>query len=110
MFNSPDKNFFSLKLIQSCPLCGRDYQDNRLQIIDEAENELLAYLSCQTCQGRVLARVTILPQGLVGNAILTDLESDEVSRFSKEGLVDANFVLEMHQQIKDQPEFIKNLK
>ncbi len=42
-----------------------------------AESTVLAHLHCDICNVNLLANVVAMPQGLVGNAILTDLQIDE---------------------------------
>ena len=98
-----------MHLIQKCPVCNHDYQTGRIQVLDEAGNGFLAYLTCGFCSASILVRVLTLPHGLVGNAILTDLLSEEVLPFSAEERVTGNEVLLIHDLVK-QADFIQQLK
>lgn len=93
------KENFHLRLIQSCPVCGRDYQEPMLRLLGEGEKDVLAHLTCAQCQSKILVKVAMTPNGVIGNALLTDLFPEEVGQFSKSGVVDANFVLSVHEHL-----------
>jgi len=92
-----DLNKHSIRLVQQCPVCNRQYQPGRVQIIDEQGNTFLAYMTCSFCHSNLIVRVMSLPQGLVGSAILTDLMPDEVLRFADEPGVSTDDILYVHQ-------------
>ena len=94
-----DFNKHSIRLIQDCPVCGRKYQSNRVEIIDEIGNSFLAYLTCNFCHSNLIVKVINMPQGLVGNAILTDLTPEEVLRFSDENRISTDDILNVHQSL-----------
>jgi hypothetical protein len=90
------KDDFHLRLIQSCPVCGRDYQEPMLRLLGEGERDMLAHLTCGQCQSKLLIKVLLTPNGVIGNALLTDLFPEEVDSFRKSGAIDANYVLAVH--------------
>jgi len=92
-----DFNKHSIRLVQNCPVCNRKYQPNRVQIIDEFGNSFLAYLTCNFCQSNLIVKVISMSQGLVGNAILTDLSPEEVLRFSDADKISGDDILCVHQ-------------
>ncbi len=92
-------NNFHLKLIQSCPVCGREYQEPMLKLIGEGNKDVLAHITCDQCQSKLLVKVVMTANGLVGNALLTDLFPEEVDRFNKTKTIDANFVLAVHKHL-----------
>ena len=96
-----DFNKHSIRLVQNCPVCDRKYQPNRVQIIDEFGNSFLAYLTCNFCQSNLIVKVISMPQGLVGNAILTDLSPEEVLRFSDAATVSGDDILNVHQSLSN---------
>jgi len=104
-----DFNKHSIRLVQNCPVCDRKYQPNRVQIIDEFGNSFLAYLTCNFCQSNLIVKVISMPQGLVGNAILTDLSPEEVLRFSDGIKVTSDDILNVHQSLTKN-EIFNNLK
>ncbi|MFW0862213.1 MAG: hypothetical protein ACKKL6_01370 [Candidatus Komeilibacteria bacterium] len=96
-----DFNKHSIRLVQNCPVCDRKYQPNRVQIIDEFGNSFLAYLTCNFCHSNLIVKVISMPQGLVGNAILTDLTPEEVLRFSDGAKVSGDDILNVHQSLSN---------
>lgn len=96
-----DFNKHSIRLVQNCPVCDRKYQPNRVQIIDEFGNSFLAYLTCNFCYSNLIVKVISMPQGLIGNAILTDLTPEEVLRFSDGVKVSGDDILNVHQSLSN---------
>jgi len=99
-----------LRLIQKCPVCGSDYTEGRIEILDEDEKSFLVYLSCGFCSSGLIVRVMTLPHGLIGNAILTDLAAPEVLSFSESPTVLGNHVLEIHELINKDSSFIEKMR
>lgn len=108
--NQDQRGQFSLRLIQKCPVCGRDYNGGRIEILSETDQSFLAYMSCGFCSSSIIVRVLTLPHGLVGNAILTDLHGLEVLSFSDVEPVLSNQVLEMHQLVSQDAAFIDKMR
>ena len=76
--NSP----LNIKLIKKCPVCAKEYNQAKIQILEESEYGLLTYATCSQCGSSLLTRFSSLPQGIIGNAILTDLKAQEVMDFA----------------------------
>jgi hypothetical protein len=104
-FQSP----LNLKLIKKCPVCNMDYQQSMIQVLDESEYGLLAYASCRGCGANLLTKFASLPQGVIGNAILTDLKPQEVMDFASQDELSDNDVLDI-QYLISKKELINNLK
>ncbi|MBU1130539.1 hypothetical protein KJ840_00175 [Patescibacteria group bacterium] len=105
-----NKGQFSLKLIQKCPVCNHDYLEGKIQILEEADVSFLAYLTCGHCHSSIIVRVMTLPHGMVGNAILTDLSSDEVGKFSEAEVLNSNEVLQVYQELWQSEGFLEKMK
>jgi hypothetical protein len=101
-------NPFNLRLVQHCPVCRAESASAKVEILEELGSSFLAYLSCVRCGSSLIVRVITMPQGLVGNAILTDLSSEEVVRFSEVGAVGEDFVLGTWQALA-QPSWLASL-
>ncbi len=99
-----------MRLIQKCPVCNRDYSGGRIEILSESEQSFLAYMSCGLCASSIIVRVLTLPHGLVGNAILTDLNGSEVLNFSAAEPVLSNQVLELHQLVSQDGSFMEKMR
>ena len=91
---NPSQN---LRLIKQCPICNTDYIQSQMQVLDESEFGVLTYISCRTCGANLLTKFASFPQGLIGNAILTDLEAQEVMDFANMSELTADEVLEIQQ-------------
>jgi transcription elongation factor Elf1 len=87
-------NPFNIRMMQRCPMCRAEQVSANVEILEEVGSGFLAYLSCTRCGASLIVRVAAMPQGLVGNAILTDLSSDEVVRFATTDNVSADDVLQ----------------
>jgi len=90
----------SLKLIKKCPVCNRQYLFSQAQLIEQTETEALVYFSCDSCHSSLLAKVINMPFGVIGSAMLTDLEAEEVLKFKKGEAVNVDDVLEVYQRLE----------
>jgi len=93
--NSP----LNIKLIKKCPVCTQEYQQSTIQILEENEYGLLTYASCHKCGSNLLTKFSSLPQGIIGNAILTDLKPQEVMDFVAGYELEADQILDMQEMI-----------
>jgi len=89
----------SLKLVKECPVCSTRYTTRRAQIVEQTEAGYLIYFSCIHCNSSLLANITEMPFGLVGSAMLTDLELNEVQKFKNSEPVTVDDVLSVHQAL-----------
>lgn len=99
----------NLKLIKKCPICSSDYKQSMIQVLDENEYGVLTYATCSNCSANLLTKFTSLPQGVIGNAILTDLSPAEVLDFAADSDLSADDVLNI-QHLLSKKELIKSLK
>jgi len=99
----------NLKLIKRCPVCAQDYHQSMIQVLDESEYGVLTYSTCNNCHSNLLTKFSSLPQGIVGNAILTDLQVQEVMDFAKLDDLGEDDVIYI-QQALSQKDLIKNFK
>ena len=67
----------SLRLIERCPSCHARVPRGNIHIIDETDRDLLTHLNCAQCRGMYLTLIVHRSEGLIGNAIATDLTYDE---------------------------------
>lgn len=88
-----------LKLIQKCPACNTAFDQNKINILINAEATVLAHLHCDSCSVNLLANVVAMPQGLVGNAILTDLQIPEAMSAIEDEKLTEDLFLALYQEI-----------
>ncbi len=81
------------RLHHHCPLCGQGLIDSDIEIINSANGQMMVYATCGSCGVGVIAKVSLLPQGLVGLGILTDLTREEINTVNSNSPVSAEEVL-----------------
>ncbi|MCD4704517.1 hypothetical protein K8R66_00390 [bacterium] len=71
------------KLIQKCPVCGKEYQHNKIKILETQDLYILSYLKCSNCHSGLALKILMLPHGMVGQAVVTELDGEELKNFKK---------------------------
>lgn len=90
----------SLRLIRQCPVCQTKYEVRKVQVVELTDSGVLVYFFCPICLSSLIAQITEVPFGMVGSAMLTDLEVDEVKKFKDGDGVTADDVLEVYQKLE----------
>jgi hypothetical protein len=92
-FNNP-----LIRLNGKCPTCQTVYDFQRLRILAEKDQAILAYLECGSCATSVLSLLHVGPNGLATHLLVTDLLPDEVERrLDRDRSVSANELIDLHQ-------------
>ena len=92
-----------LQIISNCPICNSQNFPAQIRVLQERENAHLLHIRCRKCHSCLLVLVTFSPQGLASMGLLTDLNSDEVIRFSQGKPVSTADVLELYEQVRTEP-------
>jgi formate dehydrogenase maturation protein FdhE len=71
------------KLIQKCPICGQEYNHNQIKILETQELYILSYLKCSNCDSGLALKILMLPHGMVGQAVVTELDEEELKNIKK---------------------------
>lgn len=71
------------KLIQKCPICGQEYNHNKIKILESQDLYILSYLKCTNCNSGLALKILMLPHGMVGQAIVTELDAEELKDIKK---------------------------
>jgi len=74
-------------------LCERRIDGSQLEIYEESDRELLIYSNCSRCGVGMVARLMLVPHGLTGVGILTDVRREELSHMRAQLPVSAEDVL-----------------
>ncbi len=102
---------FPKKILQKCPVCGADYDAKKVQLIDAEDLSILSYFKCETCLSGIALKIMIMPHGLVGQAIVTDLEANEIMNYkNKKDLVNSKDVLEVYSFFKSKNDLMQEIK
>jgi hypothetical protein len=83
-----------------CPICQSAYDMQKLKIIGEREQQLLAYIDCAVCSTAMLTIMSIGPTGMTAQGVVTDLSVDEIVNLEDWSKVTTNDVLAVHEMME----------
>lgn len=96
-----------LKLNARCPICGNLYDLQKLRIIGERDQQILAYIDCGTCSTALLSILSMSANGMTARGLVTDLSVEEVIDSEAWRSVHADDVLDLHEFLdSDKPGII----
>ena len=96
-----EKRFFIENVARYCDKCGRAYEADDVEILQQTEYSVIIHFGCPRCKARHLATF-IKPLGITSRVpVNTDLGIDELSRFAGKRSVSSNDVLDVHERMKD---------
>jgi len=78
VYSMSDNMLLPKKLIQKCPICGQEYNHNKIKILETQELYILSYLKCTSCDSGLALKILMLPHGMVGQAVVTELDDQEL--------------------------------
>ncbi|MFH2097211.1 MAG: hypothetical protein ABII24_01525 [bacterium] len=90
-----------LKLNGKCPTCNTPYEFQKLRILAEKDQSVLAYLECGNCATSILSLLQIGINGLQAHALITDLTADEVfERMDTEQIITSDEIIDFHSYLE----------
>ncbi len=90
--------FQKLRLMQECPLCGGQYPQSGVTIIEQRlEGSHLLHIQCAKCGTAILAVVLITQVGMSTVGMVTDLTVADIRRLHGRDAISADDILEFHQ-------------
>lgn len=96
-----------LKLNARCPVCSNLYDLQKLRIIGERDQQILAYIDCGTCSTALLSILSMNPNGMTAHGLVTDLSVEEVVDSEAWNQIKADDVLDLHEFLEtDKPGII----
>ena len=102
---------FPKKILQKCPICESDYDAKKVQLLDAQDLDVLSYFKCENCHSGIVLKIMIMPHGLVGQAIVTDLEPNEILYFkNKKSFVNSSDVLYVYDFFKRNKDILREIK
>ena len=104
-------NLISKKLLQKCPVCGETYNYSKVKLLEANDSYILSYFKCQKCETGVAMKAVFMPTGMIGQAVITDLEADEIMKLknNNESITSAD-VLYMYDFMKKEGDVLKEIK
>jgi hypothetical protein len=103
-------NLISKKLLQKCPICGENYNYSKIKLLEANDSHILSFFKCQKCESGIAMKILLLPTGMIGQAVLTDLEADEIMRFKKRANITSSDVLYVYDFMKQSGDVLKEIK
>lgn len=94
----PNNNL--LRFNARCPVCSNAYDLQKLKILGEREQQLLAYIDCPVCGTALLTILSVGQNGMTAQGVVTDLTVEEVVESEEWDPVGDNNVLELHQALE----------
>lgn len=90
------QKFFLEHVAKFCDKCGRPYNLNDIQIIQEKESSVIIHFSCKYCKSSNIANL-VPPMGLTTRIpINSDLSLNEFSTFTSQDTISLDDILEVH--------------
>ncbi len=77
-----DNMLLPKKLVRKCPVCGHEYNHNKIKILKTQDLYILSYLKCDSCNTGLALKILMLPHGIVGQAVVTELDDQELKNLS----------------------------
>lgn len=102
--NQPPFHHNMLKFNVRCPICSNAYDMQKLKILGEREQQVLAYIECASCGTALVSILSMTPSGMNAQGLVTDLTVEEVVDSEEWNPISMNNVLEVHELLEaDQP-------
>ncbi len=96
-----------IKIDAKCPVCGSLYDFGRLEVLQEEDGASLMYIKCSVCQSAALSVIALGSFGIKVASVITDLEKNEVLRFQDDESITSEEVLELHESLQHQDNFLE---
>ncbi len=89
-----------LRLNVRCPICGNPYDLQKLRILGERDQQLLTFIDCGSCNTALISILSMSPNGMIAQGLITDLTVDEVVNWETLDRVTTDDVLAMHEMLE----------
>lgn len=89
-----------LRFNARCPVCQGAYDFQKIRILGEREQQLLAYLDCPVCGTALLSILSFNPGGLSAQGVITDLTVEEVVDEADWNPISSDEVLDLHRLLE----------
>ncbi len=86
----------TLKLINHCPVCGRDYKSQAGKLFINENQARFIHFTCGYCQSHFMAMVTMMPKGMSTIGMVTDLNLKDVQKLYKTSPITVDETIEGH--------------
>lgn len=105
-FNSFNED---LKIVSYCPVCNHRHNPVKAQVLADKNGAHLIYVKCSHCQSAVLAVVSVGNLGVTSVGLVTDLSSDDITKFKNSRPINCDDVIEVHKRLTQDKVLIDQL-
>ena len=98
-----------LRLMRECPLCSKEYDMDRMNVLEECSGTHLVHIACPHCLNAVLLIVMISEFGMSSVGIVTDLDPNDAIKMQRLESIKEDDVLDFHLFLKQGRVFEKNI-
>ena len=103
------KKFFIENVAKYCDKCGKAYEVDDVEILQQNDYSVIIHFGCSNCKARHLATF-IKPLGITSRVpVNTDLSIEELSKFAGKRSVSSNDELDVHEALKDDGVSVRDL-
>lgn len=89
-----------LRLISYCPVCHFHYNPLEARVLEENDAAHLIYIKCQRCKSAIVALIVSNNAGISSVGLITDLDSQEISKFKDGNIVNESDVLSVYSTLR----------
>lgn len=89
------------RLIADCPLCNVSFFPQEVAVIGGDNRTQLLHATCNQCSSSVVILLLMGDTGIGSVGLVTDLTREDVVRFQRGDLIDADDVLGLHQVLQN---------
>ena len=96
-----------LSYVLKCPVCGQKYTADQAKVIDNGEDKpllsrnILVHTDCQRCKSSVVFSIAIDGPEIFSIGMVTDLTSQDTSKFKDSRPISADEVLATHEFLRE---------
>lgn len=93
--------FFSgdgdLRVLTACPFCSTSYSIRAARVLAEKDDAHVVHIECRNCGGSIVALILSGGVGMQSVGVVTDLNREEVVKYSGSERLSADDILDLHQ-------------
>jgi len=95
-----------LGVVLKCPICGKKYTLGQTQVIESDHNDIvgeariLIHSDCSKCKSSVMFNIEIDGPEIFSVGMVTDLTSNDSSKFKSKKPISTNEVIAIHTELK----------
>ncbi len=98
--------FFSgdgdLRVLTACPFCNTAYSIRAARVLAQKDDAHVVHIECRNCGGSIVALILSGGVGMQSVGVVTDLNRDEVVKYSAAHRISADDILDLHRVLNSE--------